>query len=101
MTKTTSFAGLTNEEIVVIHSRFKDHLNNMDKLLNEKAFMKNINLSKSEGAVIKVPLQTGDVEKIRQSEYYLLTKQVVDKLESVVEMIQETEGVKIPHIPGI
>jgi hypothetical protein len=101
MTKSNNFAGLTNEELVVIHARFKDHLDNMDKMLKEQAFMKNVNLSKNEGAVIKVPLDKGDVAKIQESEYYLITKRVVDKLSTVVEIIQETTDIKVPHLNNL
>lgn len=101
MTKKNNFAGLTNEELVVIHARFKDHLNSMDKMLADKVFLKNINLSKKEGAVIKVPLSDSDVTKIQNSEYYTLTKQVVDKLEGVVEIIQDTQKLNIPNLDNI
>lgn len=101
MTKKNNFAGLTNEELVVIHARFKDHLQNMDKLLQEKVFLKNINISKTEGAVIKVPLNDDEVTKIQNSEYYTLTKQVVDKLEGVVEIIQESQKVTIPNLENL
>lgn len=101
MTKSNNFAGLTNEELVVIHARFKDHLANMDKMLQENTFMKNINLSKSEGAVIKVPLDKDEAEKIKQSEYYLITKRVVDKLSTVVEIIQETTDITVPHVNNL
>ena len=101
MTKSNNFAGLTNEELVVIHARFKDHLANMDKMLQEKTFMRNINLSKNGGAVIKVPLGNGEAEKILESEYYQITKRVVDKLSTVVEIIQESTDIEVPHVNNL
>jgi hypothetical protein len=96
-----NFKGLSNEELVVIHDRFTDHLNAMDKMLKEKSFLKNIQLGKSEGAVVKVPLEDDEVQKIRQSEYYQITKQVVDRLSPIVALIQDTAPVRVPNINSL
>lgn len=100
-TKNNSYAGLTNEDIVVIYSRFKDHLESMNKMLDQKAFYKNINIDKNSGAIVKIPLDAEDVEKIRSSEYYVITQQIVDKLQNVAEIIQESDDVKIPTLNNI
>lgn len=96
-----NYAGLTNEDILVIYTRFKEHLENMDKMLNEKEFLKNINIGKGAGAIVKIPLETEDVGKIRESQYYAVTRQIVQKLQPLAEMIQESEDVKVPTLNNI
>lgn len=82
------YKGLSNEEITVIYTRFNKYLTDLEANLNKGVVNK---IVKSPGGVYvdTIRLSEDDVRKFKQSEQYLFSKSVVDKLAPIVDLIVE------------
>lgn len=84
------YGGLTNAELLLVYFRFKKYLENLDSNLNQQQISKPIDTPIGKGVVIqKVPAE--HVERFKKTEYYKLTRLVVEKLEPIAEVIMECD----------
>ena len=84
------YGGLTNAELLLVYFRFKKYLENLDSNLNQQQVSKPIETPLGKGMVIqKVPAE--HVEQFKKTEYYKLTKLVVEKLQPIAEVILECD----------
>lgn len=80
------YGGLTNAELMLVYFRFKKYLDNLEDNLKNNRVSKQIDTPLGRAtAIIQVPEE--HVEKFKATEYYRLTKNVVEKLTPVVELL--------------
>lgn len=84
------FAGLSNEEILVIHTRFKQYLDTLNESFEKGQASKQIDTPLGKAtAIVKVDKE--QIEKFKATEYYQLCTAVVEKLSPIVELLQECD----------
>lgn len=84
------YGGLTNAELLLVYFRFKKYLENLDSNLNQQQISKPIETPLGKGIVIQ-KVTAEHVERFKKTEYYKLTKLVVEKLEPIAEVILECD----------
>lgn len=90
MNKDTRFAGLTNEELVLVYDRFKEYLSELNDKLSKNIVHEKVMTNR--GEAIRVHHLTNDeVEDFKASDYYKHSTSIVDKLTPIVELIKESE----------
>jgi len=84
------FAGLSNEEILVIHTRFKQYMDNLHESFEKGTASKQVDTPLGRAtAVVKVSQE--QIDKFKATEYYKLCAAVVDKLDPIVQLLQECD----------
>lgn len=91
--ETSPYAGLTNEEILMIYYRFKSHLEKTNKDLKNKKISKPIETPLGTAVAVS-RVKDSHIQKFIDSEYYQLINNVVNKLHPVVELLEECEDYK-------
>lgn len=89
---------LTNEEIVMIYERFQEHLNSMNELFEKNRILRTIKIEDQGTAVAAVGIDSETVEKLKRSDYYILTKSITNKLGPIVEIIKDSTDINVKHI---
>lgn len=84
------YGGLSNAEIIMVYYRFKKYLDQTDENLNNKKISKVIETPLGKATVIK-EIPESHVIKFKETEFYKLTKNIVEKLNPVVELILECD----------
>ena len=84
------YGGLSNEELILVFHRLKRSYDNIEENLAKNQISKQVNTPMGKGVAI-VGITPEQVEKFRQSEYYKLTKSVVNKLSPLVELVTECD----------
>jgi hypothetical protein len=93
------FEELSNSEISVVYYNFKRHLDEMNAQLDNKMFSEKVNIETDDPnappvrpiVVVVERITDDEVAAIRSSHYYQNIKSLVDKLQPVVELIEEAE----------
>jgi hypothetical protein len=88
--KNDPYAGLSNEELIVIYKKFKDFSNEVNKNLSNNVLHQKVNTPIGE-AVRVITLTDEDVEKYKASELYKHSESIVNKLKVIVELISSTD----------
>ncbi len=89
MSQDQRFAGLSNEEIVLIHETTNTYLIELEDKLKENKIHQKVNTPV--GEMIRVHKLTDDqVKEVRGSEHYRTHKSIVDKLAPIVEIIKDS-----------
>jgi hypothetical protein len=84
------YGGLTNAELLLIYFRFKKYLENLDSNLDQQQISKPIDTPMGKGVAFK-KVSSEHVERFKKTEYYKLTRLVVEKLEPIAEIIIECD----------
>ncbi len=88
MTEDKRFAGLTNEELIIVHDKISTYLEDLNSKLMNNVIHEKVEINKEE--VIKVhKLTEQETELIKASNYYQLTSSIVEKLKPIVDLIKE------------
>jgi hypothetical protein len=87
------FAGLTNEEILMVYYRFKSYLDKTNNDLKNKRITKSVNTPVGPATAVKI-VKDSYIQKFIDSDYYQLMNGVVTKLHPVVELLEECEDYK-------
>lgn len=85
---------LDNTEISCVYYQFKTYLDDIDNNLNAGIRTEKITLDIDVAEiqpVILVKISSEEVAAIRSSHFYKTVKSIVDKLQPVVELIEEAE----------
>ncbi|NBW38603.1 MAG: hypothetical protein EBR30_27010 [Cytophagia bacterium] len=84
------YGGLTNAELLLVYFRFKKYLENLDSNLKDKKISKQVDTPLGKATVIQeIPQE--HVDRFMQTDYYKLTKNVVDKLGPIADIILECD----------
>lgn len=84
------YGGLSNAEIMMVYFRFKSYLKHTDENLNKRRLSKVIDTPLGKATVL-TEIPESHVTKFRDTEFYKLTKNIVEKLDPVVELILECD----------
>lgn len=88
--KEERFAGLNNAEIVYMYYRLKNYKTVLDKNLEKNAITKQVETSL--GIVTSIhQVKPKHVEKFKQTEYYKIASEILDKLTPVVAIIEQCD----------
>jgi predicted N-acyltransferase len=80
------FADLTNQEIVMIHDKFKTYLDELNSKLNKNTVHERIMTPMGEG--IKVHKLTDEqVDEVKNTEFYQCSTSIVKKLGPIKDLI--------------
>lgn len=80
------YGGLSNAELMLVYFRFKKYLDNLNKNLDQRKVSKQIDTPMGTAtAIMEVP--QSHVDKFKETEYYRLTCNVVDKLTPVIDLL--------------
>lgn len=85
---------LDNKEISCVYYQFKSHLDSLNKQLLNKKRLERIDLEIADVEIqpfVIVPISDEEVAAIRSSHYYQTIKAIVDKLQPVVEIIEDSQ----------
>jgi hypothetical protein len=81
---------LDNQEISLVYYQFKKYFDEFNSELNNGYRTESVDINGLKGmAVIK--MSEKEVTAIKNSHLYLTTKSIVDKLQPVIEMIEEAQ----------
>lgn len=84
------YGGLTNAELLLVYFRFKKYLENLDSNLKDKKISKQIDTPVGKATIIQeIPQE--HVDRFMQTDYYKLTKTVVEKLAPIADIILECD----------
>lgn len=84
------FAGLSNAEIMLIYYRFRAYVTVLEDNLDKRQVRKSVETPMGLATVIEnVPQE--HVDQFRNTEFYKLTKNVLEKLAPLVELIEECD----------
>lgn len=89
---------LTNEEIVMIYERFQNHLDSMNEQFDKNRILRTVKINNEGTAVAAVPIEPETVEKLKNSNYYILTESITNKLAPIVELIKDSTDINVKHI---
>jgi uncharacterized protein YjfI (DUF2170 family) len=84
------YHGITNEEIICLHSIVNDKLIRLEKAFETKLLVK---LSK-DNVLKKIPLSDTRIEKLKNEDFYVLLKSLHTKTSSIVELLKEIDEYK-------
>ena len=87
------YAGLTNEEILMIYFRFKRYLDKLNDNVKQKRVSKTVKTPIGEARMF-MNVNDSAVQKFLQSDYFILVNGVVEKLQPLVDIISECEEYK-------
>lgn len=90
MSKEKRFAGLSNEELVLVYDRFNDYLKELNSKLDKNIVHERTITDRGE-AIRVHHLSDIEVVEFKNSEYYKYSTSIVDKLSPIVELIKESE----------
>ena len=79
------FAGLDNEELVIIYDKFKEFMTEINFKLNKKILHE-----KKDDIVIVHHLTNDQVEEYKKSDYFKNVQSIVKKLEPIVDIIKDS-----------
>lgn len=82
------WAGLSNEELVVVYNRFKQYHDEVIEHLNQGILHKKVRTPVGE-AVRVIQVSPEQVEEFKNTEYFKNTESILSKLEPIVSMIHE------------
>lgn len=93
------FENLNNSEISLVYYNFKKHFDEMNAQLDNKMFSEKVSIDTDDPnappvrpiVVVVERITDDEVVAIRSSHYYQTIKSLVDKLQPVVELIEEAE----------
>jgi hypothetical protein len=91
--ETAPFAGLSNEEILMIYYRFKSYLERTNQNLKNKKMSKPMDTPLGPAMAFTV-VRDSHIQKFVDSEFYHLTNDVVNKLQPIVELLEECDEYK-------
>lgn len=93
MSAQEKFAGLDNVEISMVYYRFSQVLKRINKNIEQRIITKTVNLPGS-GARIEAPLPMNDKikDELTDSMFYKTVQSIVDKLEPIVEIIEDYDS---------
>lgn len=92
MTETAveKYAGLSNEEILLVYFRFKNYLDNLEENFKDRKVSKQIDTPLGKAtAIVEVP--QSHIDKFRATDYYKHTVAVVNKLQPIAELLMECD----------
>jgi hypothetical protein len=89
---------LTNEEIVMIYERFQNHLDSMNEQFDKNRILRTVKINNEGTAVAAVVIEPETVEKLKNSNYYILTESITNKLAPIVELIKDSTDINVKHI---
>lgn len=84
------YGGLSNSEIMVVYYRFKKYIDDLEEGLSKNQISKSVNTPMGKGTAI-IQVSDEHIQRFKSSEYYKLSKNVIAKLEPIVELIQECD----------
>ena len=88
--QTNKYAGLDNKELVFIYYKIKDFVSNLDKNLEDSKVRKEVDTPMGKG-VAYISISSEQVEKFKATEHYKVMHDVLDKLQPIVEVIEECD----------
>lgn len=88
--QTNKYAGLDNKELIFIYYKIKDFVSNLDKNLDDKKMRKEIDTPMGRG-VAYIGISEEQVEKVKATEHYRVMHEVLDKLQPIIEVIEECD----------
>lgn len=89
---------LTNEELVMIYERFQNHLDSMNEQFDKNRILRTVKINNEGTAVAAVLIEPETVEKLKNSNYYILTESITNKLAPIVELIKDSTDINVKHI---
>jgi hypothetical protein len=87
----TKYGGLSNGELMLVYFRFKKYLDTLENNLNNNQISKQIDTPLGKATAF-INVSDDNIEKFKSSEYYKLTKTLVQKLEPIVELLIECDS---------
>ena len=90
MASKLNLKGLNNKELLLIFNRVDKYFNDLNKNLENSELHKTTFNSKTPEIEV-FELSSEDIKTIMDSEYYNTLKSIVDKLEPIIELINEEE----------
>jgi len=87
----------TNEELLLIHDRFSEHLAAIETCVKNKSIIRTVEIPGVGTGATNYPINEEQAEAILQSEQYLTAQSIVGKLNPIAEMIRES-GIREPKM---
>lgn len=84
------FAGLSNEEIVLIQEKFASYLDGVNKNLKQNQVYQKEQTPNGEAIRVHI-LSNKQVDEFKNSEYYKLSNSIVAKLSPIVDIIKDSQ----------
>jgi hypothetical protein len=84
------FAGLNNAEIVFMYYRLKNYKTVLDKNLEKNAITTQVSTDLGIVTTIK-QVKPEHIEKFKQTEYYKIANEILEKLSPVVSIIEQCD----------
>ena len=84
------FAGLSNEELVLIQEKFVKYLEGVNKNLEQNQVYQKEQTPIGEAIRVHV-LSNKQVDEFKNSEYYKLSNSIVAKLSPIVDIIKDSQ----------
>lgn len=84
------YGGLSNEELMLVYFRFKKYLDTLEDNLSKNQISKQIDTPMGKATAF-MDVSDEHIQKFKATEYYNLTKTLVEKLGPVVELLLECD----------
>lgn len=88
--QTNKYAGLDNKELIFIYYKVKEFVSNLDKNLADSKMRKEVETPMGIG-VAYITITSDQVEKFKATEHYKVMHELLDKLQPIVEVIEECD----------
>lgn len=85
------FGGLDNKELIMVFYKMKDVVKNMDDNLDRRKIQKVVDTPMGRG-VAYMDISQDKVDKFKETEHYKLLHNLVDKLQPLVEVIEDCDA---------
>ena len=82
------YAGLTNQELVMIYDKFKTYLDEVNSKLDNNQIHERVFTPMGEGIKIH-RLSNDQVDEFKNTEYYQFSTSIVEKLAPIKELIMD------------
>lgn len=90
-TDAAKYGGLDNKEIMLVYYKLKSQTDKLNKNLDNKRVAKPIDTPFGEGiAFMEVPQK--HIDMFKETEYYKLLNSVIEKLEPIVQLLEECDN---------
>ena len=82
----------------MIYERFQNHLDSMNEQFDKNRILRTVKINNEGTAVAAVVIEPETVEKLKNSNYYILTESITNKLAPIVELIKDSTDINVKHI---
>jgi hypothetical protein len=85
------FGGLDNKELLMVFYKMKDVVKNLDENLDKRKIQKVVDTPMGRG-VAYIDISQEKVDKFKSSDYYKILHNLVNKLQPIVEVIEDCDA---------